>query len=175
VECRRIVTGVDRDGKAVVVSDGYAPRTHDYAHIPGMSETLLWAREPGEPIGDGADLTPHVRRTLPTVGGTRFLFVAIPPDGAIADPAAAAAERRAVNPDLAELFEPGDPGMHTSETVDYVVVLDGEIWLEVDDGVLTKVRHGDTVVQNGTRHAWRNHGTAPATLAVVQVGAARDR
>jgi DNA-binding IclR family transcriptional regulator len=46
----------------------------------------------------------------------------------------------------------------------------GEIWLEVDDGVLTKVGRGDTVVQNGTRHAWRNRGTAPATLAVVRSG-----
>ena len=50
------------------------------------------------------------------------------------------------------------PGMHTTATIDFEVVLDGEIWLELDDGVEVHLRAGDTVVQNGTRHAWRNHG-----------------
>jgi quercetin dioxygenase-like cupin family protein len=54
------------------------------------------------------------------------------------------------------------------------VVLSGEVWLELDDGQLTHLRTGDTVVQNGTRHAWRNLGAEPVTLAVVQVGAARS-
>jgi quercetin dioxygenase-like cupin family protein len=74
---------------------------------------------------------------------------------------------------LAELFEPDQPGMHVTQTVDYVVVLDGQIWLELDDGQLVSLRQGDTVVQNGTRHAWRNLGTQAATLAVVMVGAPR--
>jgi quercetin dioxygenase-like cupin family protein len=52
-------------------------------------------------------------------------------------------------------------------------VLAGQVWLELDDGQLTRVRAGDTVVQNGTRHAWRNLSTEPVTLAVVQVGMAR--
>jgi quercetin dioxygenase-like cupin family protein len=63
--------------------------------------------------------------------------------------------------------------MHTTDSVDYVVVLDGQVWLELDDGKLTHLRAGDTVVQNGTRHAWRNLADEPVTLAVVQVGANR--
>ena len=63
--------------------------------------------------------------------------------------------------------------MHTTDSVDYVLVLDGEAWLELDDGQVSHLRAGDVVVQNGTRHAWRNLGTEPVTLAVVQVGAAR--
>jgi quercetin dioxygenase-like cupin family protein len=81
--------------------------------------------------------------------------------------------QRLASPGIAERFEPGNPGMHTTDTVDYVVVLAGEVWLELDDGQLTELRAGDTVVQNGTRHAWRNRSTEPVTLAVVQVGVAR--
>lgn len=61
--------------------------------------------------------------------------------------------------------------MHTNKPVDYVVVLDGDLWMELDDGQLTRLGPGDTVVQNGTGHAWRNLGEKRATVAVVQVGA----
>jgi quercetin dioxygenase-like cupin family protein len=71
-------------------------------------------------------------------------------------------------------MEPGNPGMHTTDTVDYCVILAGEVWLELDDGALTCLRAGDTVVQNGTRHAWRNLGDEPVTMAVVMVGAQRS-
>jgi len=62
--------------------------------------------------------------------------------------------------------------MHTTPTVDYGIVLDGEIWLELDNETVHLKRH-DIVIQNGTRHAWRNKGTAPATLAFVLIGATR--
>jgi mannose-6-phosphate isomerase-like protein (cupin superfamily) len=139
---------------------------------------MLWATSPGEPLQlDGADPTPGVRRQLPEPGGTCFLIVRFPPDSVFADPSfdpvAADAEQRIASPGIAEAFEPDNPGMHTTDSVDYVLVLDGEVWLELDDGELTRLRAGDTVVQNGTRHAWRNRGTEPVTLAVVQVGARR--
>ena len=79
-----------------------------------------------------------------------------------------------MSPGIAEHFEPGNPGMHTTDSVDYVVVLAGEVWLELDDGARTRLGPGDTVVQNGTRHAWRNLSAEPVTLAVVNVGAGRD-
>ena len=81
--------------------------------------------------------------------------------------------RAGASPGIAERFEPDNPGMHTTDSVDYIVVLAGEVWLELDDGRLTRLRAGDTVVQNGTRHAWRNRGTEPVTLAVVQLGVQR--
>lgn len=178
MQIRRVVTGLDAAGRAVVASDGPAPRSHDLVHVPGMSTTMLWATGPGEPLRrDGSDPTPAVRRQLPEPGGTCFLIVVFPPDSVFADPAfdaaAADAEQRIASPGITELFEPGNPGMHTTDSVDYVLVLDGEVWLELDDGQLTRLRAGDTVVQNGTRHAWRNPGTEPVTLAVVQIGAKR--
>jgi mannose-6-phosphate isomerase-like protein (cupin superfamily) len=176
---RRVVTGHDPAGRAVVASDSPVPRSHDLEHIPGMGSAMVWATRPGEPIRlGGADPTPGVRSQVPEPGGTCFVVVRFPPDSVFGDPgfdrAAAEAEQRVVSPGLAELFEPDEPGMHATATVDYAVVLDGRIWLELDDGKLVELGRGDTVVQNGTRHAWRNLGTQPATLAVVMVGAGRS-
>ena len=178
MQIRRVVTGQDAAGRAVVVSDGPPPRHHDLVHVPGMSTAMLWATGPGEPLrADGADPTPQVVSQLPAPGGTCFVIVRFPPDSVFTDPgfdaAAADAEQRLTSPGIAERFEPDHPGMHTTDSVDYVVVLAGEVWLELDDGQLSHLRAGDTVVQNGTRHAWRNLGTEPVTLAVVQVGMSR--
>ena len=99
MQIRRVVTGVDAAGRAVVTSDGAAPRSHDLVHVPGMSTAMLWATGPGEPLRmDGADPTPGVGRQLPEPGGTRFLIVRFPPDSVFADPSfdavAADAEQR---------------------------------------------------------------------------------
>jgi mannose-6-phosphate isomerase-like protein (cupin superfamily) len=178
MQVRRVVTGHDPDGRAVPVGDAPVPRSHDFQHIPSMSSAMVWATRPGEPIPrDVVDPTPHVLSQVPEPGGSCFLVVRFPPDAVFAspgfDPAAADAEQRAVSPGLAELFEPAEPGMHTTDSVDYIVVLDGRIWLELDDDRTVELGRGDTVVQNGTRHAWRNLGPEPATLAVVMLGARR--
>ena len=74
-------------------------------------------------------------------------------------------------PGLTGYMEPDAPGMHTTDTIDFEVVLDGEVWLELDDGAEVHLQTGDTVVQNGTRHAWRNRGDVTARMAVFIVGA----
>jgi quercetin dioxygenase-like cupin family protein len=61
--------------------------------------------------------------------------------------------------------------MHKTNTVDYAVVHDGEIWLELDDRETIHLKRGDVVVQNGTRHAWRNKGTKPVTMLFFLNGA----
>jgi mannose-6-phosphate isomerase-like protein (cupin superfamily) len=89
------------------------------------------------------------------------------------DPAAADAEQRIHVPGLAEKFEAEAPGMHTTDTVDYDIVLDGEIWLELDDGAEVHLQQGDVAIQCGTRHAWRNKGEKAATMCFVLIGAQR--
>jgi mannose-6-phosphate isomerase-like protein (cupin superfamily) len=178
MEIRRVVTGLDTRGRAVVVSDGPAPRHHDLINVPGMGTAILWTTAPGAPLAvSGADPTPRLRSQLPEPGGSCFLIVRFPPDSVFSNPGfdqvAADAEQRAASPGIPELFEPDNPGMHTTDTIDYGIVMDGEVWLELDDGQRTQLRPGDTVVQNGTRHAWRNQGEAPATVAFVQIGARR--
>jgi hypothetical protein len=175
---RRVVTGTDPAGRPAIVSDGPAPRAHDFVHVPGMSSTMLWATEPDEPLRlDGSDPTRAVVRHVPGPGATRFVIVRFPPDSVVAAPGfdveAADAEHRLVSPGLAELFEPDHPGMHQTDTVDYAIVVEGEIWLDLDEGGLTRLGTGDVCVQNGTRHAWRNRGSAGAVVAFVNVGQAR--
>ncbi|WP_245439801.1 cupin domain-containing protein [Microvirga aerophila] len=65
--------------------------------------------------------------------------------------------------------------MHRTCSVDYNIVLDGSIWLELDDGNETMLNQGDVVIQQATRHAWRNKGDRPATMAFVLVGASESR
>ena len=64
--------------------------------------------------------------------------------------------------------DPKDPAMHITRTIDYAIILSGEIDLELDEGEV-HLKQGDVVVQRGTRHAWRNRGTRPCTVAFVLV------
>ena len=173
---RRVVTGV-RGGKSVVVSDGPVPNAHHYASIPGMMTSVIYATAatPGLPQPEGETAPPRLP-ILPDPGGTRLMLVTFPPESVFAsadfDAAAADAEQAAVIPGLAERFEVDTPGMHQTDSIDYDIVLDGDIWLELDDGLTTHLRPGDVVVQCATRHAWRNKGTRTATMCFVLIGGA---
>ena len=85
----------------------------------------------------------------------------------------AIAEHLAESPGIADKFEPDAPGMHTTDTVDYGIVLDGEIWLELDDQKTIHLKQHDVTVLAGARHAWRNKSQKPTTIAFVLVGAQR--
>jgi hypothetical protein len=176
---RRVVTG-HKNGKAVVVSDARTPRSHDFVHLPGMSTALVWSTAPVPKVPhDGSDAVDSDSNWIPARGETRLMIVSFPPDsGATApgfDGAAAGEESAETFPDLAATIEPDNPGMHTTATVDYAIVLDGEVWLELDDGKEIHLKPHDVVVQNGTRHAWRNKGTKPAKMAFVLIGAVRKK
>jgi hypothetical protein len=175
---RRVVTGHNSEGKAVVVDDGTPPRTHDFASFPGFKSSLVWATEPDAAASRiGEDPTGKVDSFLPRPGGSRLIVLTLPPDATMGSPefdgAAYGAEQLAQSPGLAETFEV--TGMHTTPTVDYTIVLDGEVWLELDDGELTHLQTGDVVVQNATRHGWRNRSDKPVTLAAVLIGAQTEK
>jgi hypothetical protein len=161
---RRVVTGHDENGRSVVVGDGPVPRSREFTSLPGWVSRLPWAT--------GEDPTPKVTSLLPAPGGTRFIVLTFPPDTARADPSfdpiAFDREQRADSPGIADLME--TDGMHTTPTVDYGIVLEGEIVLELDDGHCTRLSAGDIVIQNGTRHAWRNRSDQRVTMAFVLVG-----
>ena len=180
MKVKRVVTGRNAAGESVFVSVSDAPQTHDYQHIPGMSMTQLWST-PALASLDGrtSDPTEVMRSIVPDVGGTQFMIVAFPPDRVMMSPsfdvAAAVEENLRHAPGLAEKFEPDNPGMHTTDTVDYGIVLRGEISLELDAGRIEHLQAGDVAVQNGTRHAWRNRGDEVALVAFVLIGAARKQ
>lgn len=172
---RRIVTGVRADGRPGIVSDGPPPRAGEHKATPGMINTVLWSTS-APASTDHCDPTPTLASLVPDPGETVALLVTFPPDTVFTssgfDPDAAGAENLQLIPGLAELFESDHPGMHTTPTVDYAVVTQGELVLDLGDES-TVVRPGELVVQNGTRHAWRNPTLEPATALFVLIGAAR--
>lgn len=178
MDVRRVVTGHDAGGKAVFVSDdAVVPATPQL--LPGSEFHRLWGTDEAPSFPDDGSMPPH-HGYFPPVGGVRFGFFTIPPDGGAGAPsdldvAAALAELEEALPGMAGHMELDDPGMHTTATVDFEVVLEGEVTLELDDGATVTLRPGDTVVQNGTRHRWSNRGAVPARLAVFIAGAHHDR
>lgn len=170
---RRVLVA-DVEGRSRVIEDREPPRSVVYAETPGFSQTVVWRTRPTPPLThDGTEPTTATTDLLPQSGGTSLIVLTLPPDTVYADPsfdpAAAGAEIAANGPDFAALFEPDNPGMHTTPTVDYDVVLDGEVWLELTDGEV-QLSAGDVVVQHGTRHAWRNRSDKPATVLAVLIG-----
>jgi mannose-6-phosphate isomerase-like protein (cupin superfamily) len=171
---RRVVTGHDERGKAIVASDQRVePVTVSLA--PGSEFIPLWGSdEPQTYPDDGTNPAPAA--WFPPIDGFRFAFFTLPP-GEVAslpqDLDAAIAEFEAKLPGMLATVEMDNLGMHTSDTTDFDVVLAGEIILELDDGAEVRLLPGDTVVQNGTRHRWRNPGSETAVMAVALVGAHR--
>jgi mannose-6-phosphate isomerase-like protein (cupin superfamily) len=171
---RRVVTGHDA-GKAVFVSDqqvdpitvGLLPGT-EFHRLWGGDETPTFPDDGAQPAGPAY---------FPPVSGFRFGFFTLPPattqvgDGIDLDQAIADIE--SALPGLISHMEPDSPGMHTTDTIDFEVVLSGEVVLELDEGAEKVLGPGDTVVQNGTRHRWDNRGTQPVVIAVFMVGAHR--
>ena len=172
---RRVVTGHDAAGKAVFASDEPVdPVT--FALLPGAEFHLLWGADHPPTFPDDGSPTPQPTY-FPPVGGYRFGFFTVPPaESAVPadlDLEAALGEMDAKLPGLLSYLEPDNPGMHTTDTIDFEVVLSGEVTLELDDGAEKVLRPGDTVVQNGTRHRWVNTGTEPAVVAMFITGAQR--
>src|SRR5277367_6950046 len=170
---RRIVTG-NVNGKAVVQSDEPL-LAYEFKTVPGYEHTLIWANPATPDLSKEQRFDSYPSSVVPGPGGTSLHFVTFPPGSVLADPSfdgQAAQEEALVRlRGLADHFEKEDPGMHKTNTVDYSVVYDGEIWLELDDGEILHLKRGDVVVQNGTRHAWRNKGANPVTMLFFLNGA----
>ena len=171
---RRVVTGHDGRGKAVVVSDEQVePITVSVA--PGSEFVSLWGSDEPQTYPDVGE-NPSATHWFPPLGGFRFLFFTVPPEVPAELPEdmdAAVAEMEARLPGMLATLDMEDLGMHTSDTTDFVVVLAGELVLELDDGAEVLLGPGDTVIQSGTRHRWRNPGSVQAVAAGAMVGARR--
>jgi mannose-6-phosphate isomerase-like protein (cupin superfamily) len=172
-EIRRIVTGINREGKSVIVSDGPPPRFVTLELTGGTRLTDVWhlRATPKSPT-DGGDLD-RIASLIPPPGGTHWRFVEYPPDSAA--PAGVAlgdliAEVKEKLPDFVEHADLSRPGMHKTETIDFGVVVSGEIWLELDEGEV-HLKPGDCVVQRGTMHAWRNRSDRPCVVSFVLIDA----
>jgi quercetin dioxygenase-like cupin family protein len=162
---RRVVTGLNDRGRAVFVADDLLPEP-----IVGRA-TSLWGGDAMFILpSDGTE--PPYTTSFPPPGGLRIKVVAFPPSGT-------AEERRSMIPTDPQAtryvsYDADGSGMHSTETVDVGYILDGEVYLELDDGAEVLLRAGDTVVQNGTRHNWHNRTDQPCTIIFAILGAARE-
>jgi quercetin dioxygenase-like cupin family protein len=140
---RRVVTGHDPRGRAVVTIDEVCRNV--VSNRPGSSSCVVWSTE-GFPVDNDGETDPTTRRIGTTIDeGTVFRVVR---------------------------YEPGlTPRMHRTDSIDYAVVLSGQIDLQLDDGQTVSLKPGDLIVQRGTIHAWVNHGPEPCEIAFVLVAA----
>jgi mannose-6-phosphate isomerase-like protein (cupin superfamily) len=175
----RVVTGHDAEGQAIVVSDGPPPTMVEVAAIPGTVFHEIW-NTTGSPalVDNGADPTLGPLVLPPPSHGTRLRFVDIPPDteellthGArrmhdafsqIGD--AEASTVRAGSP---------HPLMHRTESIDYGVVIEGELTLVLDKSEV-QLKPGSVVVQRGTNHAWANRSPHPCRMLFVLIDGVYD-
>ncbi len=178
MDVRRVVTGHDAEGNAIFVSDEQVVPIVPTL-LPGNEFHRLWGGDEAPQFPDDG-VRPNDAAYFPPVGGYRFGLFTIPPDGGAGAPAdldimAALDDLETKLPGLSGHMEPENPGMHTTATIDFEVLLSGAVTLELDDGAKVTIGPGDTVVQNGTRHRWSNAGTEPAVLAVFICGAHHDK
>lgn len=177
MKVRRVVTGKNERGQSVVISDGASPREMVLEHTPGFVSSPLWRLEstPDLTKRDAGDAIAAGGTMVMPEGGSSFWVVTFPPDSVLMspdwNPAVAGPEMAEASPGIAERMEPDSPGMHETPTVDYVTVVSGSVVLELDEGRTVELRAGDTVVQQGTRHAWRNRTNEPATISIALLGA----
>ncbi len=145
---------------------------------PATAYHLLWSSDTAETLpNDG--VSPNWSTFFPPVGGYRFFILTLLPattDGDLkgVDIEAGIREFDEKTPGLRDHSEPDNPGMHRTDSIDFEIILSGEVTLELDDGVEKVLRTGDVNIQNGTRHRWHNRSERPATMACVLVGALRS-
>lgn len=170
----RVVTGHDAEGKAIVASNGPLATVVEIQAIPGTVFHEVWeTHATPAPLNNAADPTTGPLKLPPPTQGTRIRFVDIPPD--TAEFLARGAER------MQEAFtEAGDaaastvrrssphPLMHRTASIDYGVVMDGELTLVLDDSEVV-LKPGSVVIQRGTNHAWANRSSRPCRMLFVLI------
>ena len=166
---RRIVTGHDEAGRAVIVSDAAPTRVFDNLGEPGLVFHEVWnTQATPAPIDRNDEEPAETGLTLaPPPGGTRIRVLDIPPEKADVDFEVVFKSIGGGDAHLGSANAP-HPNMHRTRSIDYGIVLQGELTLIVDDGE-TIVRSGDIVVQRGTNHAWSNRSGENCRVAFILI------
>ncbi len=172
---RRVVTGHDENGKAIVISDGPAPFAMTNPARPGYVSTDIWRTNatPTPIVAKHDEPTLGPRRQMPEKNGTVFRINRILPESDEIRSMSAAQSKKlfaALGNEQASTFAKNGrhPLMHRTETIDYVLILSGEIYCVLDDSeVLLKA--GDMMIQCGTNHAWSNRSNAPCDIAFILI------
>lgn len=168
---RRVLTGHDAEGRSTFIADGEAPNVKEMTAITGLALTDLWetGAAPASNLGlkDAADRPVHLE---PPKNGTLLRIVEFPPDSAWRGATDGKAGFKAIGAGHAQDKSSSDPMMHKTATVDYIIVLKGEIYAIMDTGEKL-LRAGDILVQRGTNHSWSVRSNEPCIIAAVLVSA----
>jgi mannose-6-phosphate isomerase-like protein (cupin superfamily) len=171
---RRVVTGHDKNGKAIVISDGPAPSVKMHPNRPGHRSTDIWKTTamPVPLTAEEPDPTEGLRDFCPP-NGTKIRIAEIPPEPEFfktLTPAQVQEFFKSGGNESASTFHENGrhPFMHRTESLDYAVVLEGEITMLLDDqDILLKA--GDIVIQRGTNHAWSNRSGKPVRMLYILI------
>lgn len=175
----RVVTGHDADGKAVVVSNGPLPTVVEIAAIPGTVFHEVWSTgATPAPIDNGPDPTLAPLMLPPPKQGTRMRFVDIPPDTPEFLARGAAKMKDAFtqigDADASTVKKDSPhPLMHRTESIDYGIVIEGEMTLVLDDSEVL-LKPGSVVIQRGTNHAWANRSGKPCRMLFILIDGRYD-
>jgi hypothetical protein len=164
-EIHRVVTTLDKSNKSAALYDGKVP-----FKIGGAGEGVasLWVTEKGPAdFSWDTDRAGARKSFAPSNGGTYLLVVDFPPVGPELDKLDVNTMMNVVGADAPKRgVPPSDPLMHRTRTVDYAIIMAGEIDMMLDTGTV-HLKAGDVVVQQATNHAWLNHGKEPCRIAFV--------
>jgi hypothetical protein len=173
-DIRRIVTGDGADGKSRIIEDAPASSIRTVAERPGYRAVNVWRTTESPASINERDSVENHRGILPPKGGTILRIIDFPPE-----PQDPQELKRRLHATFGGIYNDADhdkqarhPGMHRTETVDYAIVLEGEIWSVMDEGE-TLMRAGDVLIQRGTNHAWANRSTRTARIAFVLIDGGR--
>ena len=171
---RRVVTGHDKDGRAIVLSDGLVPRVYTNPLRPGHRSSDIWETR-GMPVSlslDEPDPVAVVDSFLPPLGVKIRISELEPEPESVRtiDPKVAAEWYRDSGHTSSSTFGKGGrhPLMHRTETIDYAVVLEGQMTLVMDDQEIV-LNAGDVVVQRGTNHAWSNRSSSRVRMLYILI------
>ena len=176
---RRVVTGHDENGKAIVVSDGDAKNIVRPAHRPGVAIHNLWRLDSAPAKVFGPDeTTTGTMSLLPPKNGSVFRMIEFPPEkGWIDDVDADAAKAAWASIGAEQVGDKSDarphPLMHRTETVDFALCLEGEIHMVLDDSEVL-IKAGDAVIQRGTNHAWSNRSEHVCKMMFILIDGTFD-
>ncbi len=167
---RRLVSGDNAQGRSSIIEDAPATAVRTVAERPGYRAVNIWRTEASPvPISAPDTISQHKGILPPKNGGTILRIIDFPPESA--DPAT---RNRQIAATFGDIFADADhdkragahPGMHRTETVDYAIILAGEIWAVMDENE-TLMRTGDVLIQRGTNHAWANRSQQTARICFV--------
>jgi mannose-6-phosphate isomerase-like protein (cupin superfamily) len=167
---RRVVTGLNAEGRSIILSDETVASAFEVLQWPGRGVTAVWSSKQSPASNLDSDLpSPVTSFPKSGSGGVSFMIMQLPPESELDKMTPELRAKLTVPvarsfPEAMEIDTSKSYQMHATDTVDYLIVLSGEVTMMTDEGEVT-LKPFDTLIQRGVNHGWINRGTEPALIA----------